>query len=195
MNCWGFDGDTERERERERAEREKRRQGKEQSTKMDVDGDDVAEEDMPSCDCSNLLFFETYLCILADISIEAPPSLLPQRRYCDITGLEVGSSFCFNPDLIDCHRQAPYTDPATGLRYHDKSVYDLIKGLVGFQSHHFTFSHQPLRALVLWAGANVGAMYSCGTSESCAPSRGASRGKSEHAVVVYVLSEQDLSNQ
>jgi hypothetical protein len=26
--------------------------------------------------------------------------------------------------------QAPYTDPATGLRYHDKSVYDVIKGLV-----------------------------------------------------------------
>ena len=27
--------------------------------------------------------------------------------------------------------QAPYTDPVTGLRYHDKSVYELIKGLVG----------------------------------------------------------------
>lgn len=26
--------------------------------------------------------------------------------------------------------QAPYTDPATGLRYHDKSVYDVIKSLV-----------------------------------------------------------------
>lgn len=48
-----------------------------------------------------------------DSSIEAPPSFLPQRHYCDITGLE-----------------APYTDPATGLRYHDKSVYELIKGLV-----------------------------------------------------------------
>lgn len=39
--------------------------------------------------------------------------MLPQRHYCDITGLE-----------------APYTDPTTGLRYHDKSVYALIKGLV-----------------------------------------------------------------
>jgi len=38
------------------------------------------------------------------------PSLLPQNHYCDITELE-----------------APYTDPATGLRYHDKSVYELIK--------------------------------------------------------------------
>lgn len=27
-----------------------------------------------------------------DLSIEAPPSVLPQRRYCDITGLEVRES-------------------------------------------------------------------------------------------------------
>jgi len=59
---------------------------------VDVDGD---EEDLPSY-----------------ASIEAPPSFMPQRHYCDITGLE-----------------APYTDPVTGLRYHDKSVYELIKGL------------------------------------------------------------------
>jgi len=64
---------------------------------MDVDGGQQTdnEEEMP-----------TYT------SIEAPPSVLPQKHYCDITGLE-----------------APYTDPATGLRYHDKSVYELIKGL------------------------------------------------------------------
>ncbi|KAI9567901.1 hypothetical protein HD554DRAFT_2205279 [Boletus coccyginus] len=82
------------ERERERAERERRRLAREeQDMAMDVD-----EEDVP-----------TYT------SIEAPPSLLPPRHYCDITGL---------------HRdQAPYTDPRTGLRYHDKSVYDLIKNL------------------------------------------------------------------
>ncbi|EGO22743.1 hypothetical protein SERLADRAFT_471111 [Serpula lacrymans var. lacrymans S7.9] len=49
---------------------------------------------------------------LLNSSIEAPPSLLPQRHYCDITGLE-----------------APYTDPATALRFHDKSVYELIKAL------------------------------------------------------------------
>ncbi|KAI9068879.1 hypothetical protein FKP32DRAFT_109037 [Trametes sanguinea] len=86
------------ERERERTERERRRQEREEN--MDVDGEKKAEdmpldEDMP-----------TYA------SIEAPPSVLPQRRYCDITGLE-----------------GPYTDPATGLRYHDKSIYELIKGL------------------------------------------------------------------
>ncbi|KAF4607476.1 pumilio domain member 6 [Pleurotus pulmonarius] len=87
------------EKERERAERERRRQQKLES--MDVDegvehkDSTVEEEDLP-----------TYS------SIEAPPSFLPQKRYCDITGLE-----------------APYTDPATGLRYHDKSVYELIKTL------------------------------------------------------------------
>ena len=26
--------------------------------------------------------------------------------------------------------KAPYTDPTTGLRYHDKSVFEVIKGLV-----------------------------------------------------------------
>lgn len=81
------------ERERERLEREKRRAEREEA--MEVDGAAVAGEDMPS-----------YL------SIEAPPSVLPQRRYCDITGLE-----------------APYTDPITGLRFHDKSIYELIKSL------------------------------------------------------------------
>ncbi|KAF8557211.1 hypothetical protein OG21DRAFT_1505643 [Imleria badia] len=46
-------------------------------------------------------------------SLEASPSLVPPRYYCDTAGLE-----------------APYTDPRTGLRYHDKSVYDLFKNLV-----------------------------------------------------------------
>ena len=27
--------------------------------------------------------------ICTDLSIEAPPSLMPQQKYCDITGLEV----------------------------------------------------------------------------------------------------------
>ncbi|KZT21917.1 hypothetical protein NEOLEDRAFT_1120439 [Neolentinus lepideus HHB14362 ss-1] len=84
------------ERERERMERDKRRREREEAMEVDGDAKDgVTEDDMP---------FYT--------SIEAPPSVLPQRRYCDITGLE-----------------APYTEPATGLRYHDKSVYELIKGL------------------------------------------------------------------
>ena len=33
--------------------------------------------------------FLTVYSVDADTSIEAPPSVLPQSRYCDITGLEV----------------------------------------------------------------------------------------------------------
>ncbi|KAF5346475.1 hypothetical protein D9756_010028 [Leucocoprinus leucothites] len=94
------------EREREKADRERRRQEKaeaqaQEEDKMEIDGEPAGpqaqeqDEEVP-----------TYT------SIEAPPSVLPQRRYCDITGLE-----------------APYTDPTTGLRYHDKSVYEVIKAL------------------------------------------------------------------
>ncbi|CAG8544849.1 2545_t:CDS:2, partial [Paraglomus occultum] len=45
-------------------------------------------------------------------NIEAPPSLIPQKKYCDITGLE-----------------ARYTDPKTRLRYHSAEVYREIKQL------------------------------------------------------------------
>ncbi|KAG6336215.1 hypothetical protein ID866_2866 [Astraeus odoratus] len=109
------------ERERERAERERRRQEKEEQERaaddaMEVDTSNNVENeksDGKGGSPSKLAEAEhpdedvpTYT------SIEAPPSLLPPRHYCDITGLE-----------------APYTDPKTGLRYHDKSVYELIKGL------------------------------------------------------------------
>ncbi|KAF2644743.1 hypothetical protein P280DRAFT_466022 [Massarina eburnea CBS 473.64] len=45
-------------------------------------------------------------------NIESAPSFHPnsQRRYCDITGLN-----------------APYTDPKTRLRYHDKEVFGLVR--------------------------------------------------------------------
>ncbi|PVI04861.1 hypothetical protein DM02DRAFT_145025 [Periconia macrospinosa] len=45
-------------------------------------------------------------------NIESAPSFHPssQRRYCDVTGLS-----------------APYTDPKTRLRYHDKEVFGLIR--------------------------------------------------------------------
>ncbi|PWY98027.1 hypothetical protein BCV70DRAFT_238964 [Testicularia cyperi] len=43
-------------------------------------------------------------------SVEAPPSLRPPKKYCDITGLV-----------------APYTDPKSKLRYHSVEVYDIIK--------------------------------------------------------------------
>ncbi|KAL8747932.1 MAG: hypothetical protein Q9190_000256 [Brigantiaea leucoxantha] len=47
-------------------------------------------------------------------NIESAPSLHPahQKHYCDVTGLP-----------------APYTDPKTRLRYHNKEVFELIRGL------------------------------------------------------------------
>ncbi|KAF9937776.1 chromatin-remodeling complex subunit ies6 [Modicella reniformis] len=43
-------------------------------------------------------------------NIEALPSMTPQKKYCDITGLE-----------------ARYTDPSSRLRYHSTEVFQLIK--------------------------------------------------------------------
>ncbi|CAA7263625.1 unnamed protein product [Cyclocybe aegerita] len=83
------------ERERERTEREARRLEREEVMKDNPEAVVDIPEEVP-----------TYT------TIEAPPSVLPHRHLCDITGLE-----------------APYTDPATGLRYHDKSVYEIVKGL------------------------------------------------------------------
>lgn len=47
-------------------------------------------------------------------NIESAPSLHPahQKHYCDITGLP-----------------APYTDPKTRLRYHNKEVFDYVRAL------------------------------------------------------------------
>ena len=45
-------------------------------------------------------------------NIESAPSLAHSRRYCDITGLP-----------------APYLDPKTRLRYHNKEVFGLIRSL------------------------------------------------------------------
>ncbi|KKZ64341.1 hypothetical protein EMCG_09678 [[Emmonsia] crescens] len=47
-------------------------------------------------------------------NIESAPSLHPssQKRYCDITGLP-----------------APYTDPKTRLRYHDKEIFVVVRSL------------------------------------------------------------------
>ncbi|KAB8233850.1 hypothetical protein ETB97_009670 [Aspergillus alliaceus] len=47
-------------------------------------------------------------------NIESAPSLHPsqQTKYCDITGLP-----------------APYTDPKTRLRYHDKEVFGVVRSL------------------------------------------------------------------
>lgn len=40
-----------------------------------------------------------------DHEYEAPPSLRPPKKYCDVTGLE-----------------APYTDPKSRLRYHNADI-------------------------------------------------------------------------
>lgn len=42
---------------------------------------------------------------LIDHEYEAPPSLRPSKKYCDVTGLE-----------------APYTDPKSRLRYHNADI-------------------------------------------------------------------------
>lgn len=44
----------------------------------------------------------------------APPSLLPAKKYCDITGLH-----------------AAYTDPRTKLRYKGLEVWSIVRNLVG----------------------------------------------------------------
>lgn len=45
-------------------------------------------------------------------NIESAPSMAPQKRYCDITGLS-----------------APYIDPKTRLRYHNAEVFAMIRSL------------------------------------------------------------------
>lgn len=42
-------------------------------------------------------------------NINAPPSMKPPKRYCDITGLN-----------------APYTSPTNNIRYHNSEIYKLI---------------------------------------------------------------------
>jgi len=44
------------------------------------------------------------------VNIEAPPSLLPPKKYCDVSGLI-----------------APYTDPKTKLRYSNAEMYRVIR--------------------------------------------------------------------
>jgi len=113
---------------------------------MDVDGVPPPapsgipyEEDTPTCESGyprGLWLFLMLVVMGIDTSIEAPPSLLPARKYCDITGLEarilLACGFSSRLEKVQAH----YTDPATGLRYYDKNVYQLIKGLVGFPITH-----------------------------------------------------------
>ena len=49
----------------------------------------IQDEDLPTCMLHNLICFIYSYRNQIDASIEAPPSFLPQKHYCDITGLEV----------------------------------------------------------------------------------------------------------
>lgn len=51
--------------------------------------------------------------LMTDHTPTAPPSLLPAKKYCDITGLP-----------------AAYTDPRTKLRYKGLEVWHVVRGLV-----------------------------------------------------------------
>ncbi len=53
-------------------------------------------------------------------NIESAPSLAPQKRYCDITGLP-----------------APYNDPKTRLRYHDREVFAVVRGLQSVMAEQY----------------------------------------------------------
>lgn len=46
------------------------------------------------------------------MNVEAPPSVVPRKWWCDITGLK-----------------APYRMPGNGMRYHNKEIYEVIKHL------------------------------------------------------------------
>jgi hypothetical protein len=48
------------------------------------------EEEVPTCMLLAGMNSVNVLSFALDTSIEAPPSILPPKRYCDITGLEVG---------------------------------------------------------------------------------------------------------
>jgi INO80 complex subunit C len=45
-------------------------------------------------------------------SIEAGPSILPKKKYCDLTGF-----------------QGNYQDPSSGLRYYNSEIYKIIQNL------------------------------------------------------------------
>ena len=99
---------------------------------MDVDGASTTleeEEDVPTC----ARWFWTLRDVSPsshrhlDRSTPLAPASSPLLRYHGTRGTcRSRRAFLRYAE----HEQAPYTDPRTGLRYHDKSVYDLIKNLV-----------------------------------------------------------------
>lgn len=78
---------------------------------------------------SHVYFLISFLMRYVDFSTEAPPSFLPLRKYCDITGLEVNRCLVSMMQGSYTLFQAPYRDPKTKLRYHDLGVYNYIQNL------------------------------------------------------------------
>jgi INO80 complex subunit C len=50
--------------------------------------------------------------IIIDLGIEAGPSLLPKKKYCDLTGFET-----------------TYLDPRSGLRYYNNEIFKIIQNI------------------------------------------------------------------
>lgn len=64
----------------------------------------------------------------ADASVEVPPSIKPRRKYCDITGLPVLLMVAVALASLILW-QTEYSDPKTGLRYYNATVYQYIRTL------------------------------------------------------------------
>lgn len=55
-----------------------------------------------------------------DNGLEAGPSILPKKKYCDITGLE-----------------SKYTDPRSGLRYYNSDIFKLVQNFTEPQKNQY----------------------------------------------------------
>jgi len=64
--------------------------------------------------------------MFTDHTPAAPPSLLPAKKYCDITGLH-----------------AAYTDPRTKLRYKGLEVWHVVRNLVSLLISFMTDNQGP----------------------------------------------------
>jgi len=74
--------------------------------------DDITPKgEVITCGSADVISWAVHLSI--DHTPTAPPSLLPSKKYCDITGLP-----------------ASYTDPRTKLRYKGLEVWHVVRGLV-----------------------------------------------------------------
>ncbi|GAA6053820.1 hypothetical protein JCM3770_003052 [Rhodotorula araucariae] len=86
-------------------------QGAPAATAMQVDSTEQAMQEDEACAAdTERRLQEAFHEVVSYASVEAPPSLMPPKRYCDVTGLD-----------------AKYTDPKSMLRYHNPEVYDVLR--------------------------------------------------------------------